>query len=386
MTRVYVTGRGAITPAGLNLEDIWQQFTAGRSALRFHEGFFKGPLPHTIEPRLAALRTEKEYRSYDTAMLLGVLAAEEASYEAGSVASDFGVFMASSRGASETLETAHASFVEKIRLRPTTSPATTMGSFAAAVAKRLDLQGPSLTISSACSSSLHALGLASLYLKSGMMKGAIAGGAEAALTPFTLSMLDEARVYSQADKNDPFPCRPFHDDRTGLVLSDGAACVVLETDPENLPLAELTGYGAATEQATLTGISTEGRALQKAVVQALKQAKIGVADVGFVILHGSGTKKGDAAELNALNEIFGKKMPPLVAHKWLMGHMLGAAGAFSVAMAIQHLAQGTIPAHPYFAGENSPFAKSYDCTPAKHVLVVASGFGGNAAALVLSAV
>lgn len=386
MTRVYVTGRGVLSPAGLNLVEIWNQLVAGKSALQFGDGLFVGQLPHPVEPRLAALRTEKEFRSYDKAMLLGILAAEDAVYEAGNIANDYGVFMASSRGASETLEGSHASFVAKKRLKPSTSPATTMGSFSASVAKRLNLQGPSLTVSSACSSSLHALGVASLYLRAGMMRGAVAGGAEAALTPFTLAMLDAANVYALPEKSEAFPCRPFHEDRTGLILSDGAACIVLETEPQSLPLAEISGYGAATEQATLTGISSEGKALQKAIQQALSQAKIRASDIDFVVLHGSGTKKGDAAELNAFNEVFSQKLPALAAHKWLTGHMLGAAGSFSVAMAVQHLAQGVIPAHPYFTDPLSPFAREQDCSKARHVLVVASGFGGNAAALILSSV
>ncbi len=386
MTRIYITGRGVLTPAGLNLEEVWNQLVAGQSALRHADGFFVGNLPHAVEPRLAALRTEKEFRAYDKAMLLGILAAEDALYESGNTGDDYGVFMASSRGANETLEAAHANFAAKTRLRPTTSPATTMGSFAAAVAKRLNFEGPSLTVSSACSSSLHAIGLASLYLKAGMMNGAIAGGSEAALTPFTLAMLSAANVYALPNRVEKFPCRPFHEERSGLVLSDGAAAVVLETEPTSLPLAEISGYGAATEQATLTGISLEGKALQKAIKQALSQARLGPADVGFVVLHGSGTKKGDAAELNALNEVFQQKLPPLVAHKWLTGHMLGAAGAFSVAMAIQHFAQGVIPAHPYFENDGTSFARQMDCSSARHALVVASGFGGNAAALVLSTV
>ncbi|RYZ52639.1 MAG: beta-ketoacyl synthase, partial [Proteobacteria bacterium] len=291
-----------------------------------------------------------------------------------------GVMIGSSRGPTEALEKAWARHIGNQRLSPSTSPSTTASSISSVVARDLKLEGPSMALSAACSTGLYALiqGVSSLI--SHLSHSLIVGGVEAANTDFTLAMLKASRVLASPNSS-PYPCRPGHPDRSGMVLSEGAALLHIETIRRANSKAEIIGWGAATESATLTGVSPEGSALQRAMKNALAIADIDSCDVNLIVGHGAGTFKGDAAEVEAYKAVF-EDVPPLVWHKWCSGHMLGASAALSVMLACEHLKSGQLPPHPYMP-EDHPMRAGRSLDAGKIALVTSMGFGGSACAVIV---
>ena len=168
-----------------------------------------------------------------------------------------------------------------------------------------------------------------------------------------------------------------------MVLSEGAALILLESKRSQHSCAEIIGWGAATEGGTLTGVSEQGGALSRAIANAVKIAGIDKGDVDFIVGHGAGTMKGDAAEREAYFQVFDPiPLPAIVWHKWCGGHMLGASAALSVMLACEHLQSGTLPPHPYFAPDHPMYASRF--IPSSQIALVTSmGFGGNACALLV---
>jgi len=387
MKDIYITGRGLATPAGASVGANWQALASGVPRISWDEVL--GPVGRAsseVEAALTELSREKRLRYQDRATRLGLLAAREAYQEAGRPASaDMAVIMGSSRGATSTVEREHDRFLEVGKVQATTSPVSTAGIFSSAVSQDLGAGRLSLSVSSACATSLNALGVGAALLETGLAKHVLAGGTEASLTPFTLAQLRATSVLAR-QASALYPCRPLHPERTGLVPGEGAACLLLTTAPVAPPLARLAGFGAATEAATATGVSPEAQVLSDAVAQALDQAGVEATEIGLVVGHGAGTVKGDAAELAAYRRIFGDSLPPATFHKWLTGHMIGASSAFSVVLATLHLFTGLVPGLPYFEdGMAMGSGETLRLKP-RYILVTALGFGGNASAIVLAAV
>lgn len=389
---IFLTGRGLVSPAGLTTHDLWDAISRG--VPRLVQEPLLGPcgkLPLAAETVIDRVRDQKKaLRTADRAVLLGVLAARDAYAEAlqAELALDpdtTAVVCGSSRGATATLEREHDAFLERGKVSATTSPHSTQGAFAAAVAQDLGLGGLAVSVSSACTTGLNALGVGAALLEAGQCTAVIAGGAEASLTPFTIAQLRAAGVLAKAPSA-LFPCRPLHPERTGLIPGEGAACVVLTQDPRGA-LARFGGFGSSSEPSTPTGVSPDGLALGRAMRRALNAAELDPADIDLVVGHGASTRQGDAAELNAYRDLFGMKLPPITFHKWATGHMIGASGAVSAVLATLHLATGDVPALPYWEQDVPVGGKTaLHLTRARHVMVCAMGFGGNASAVIISRV
>jgi 3-oxoacyl-[acyl-carrier-protein] synthase II len=378
MEPIYITRTAVVSPAGWGVERHIAALISGNTPLCETPLGPQGLLPPEVEVDLRRLGEEKSWKHQDRVNRLAVLLVRRLLQDH-RTACDWGVIFGSSRGATHTLEQTWQQFQSGERLPPWTSPVSTASSLPAAIARDLGLQGLSCFLSAACSTSLHTIlqGVASLRL--GLGTGMIVGGAEAANTRFTLNMLGAAKVLSR--ESGPFPCRPGAPQRSGMVLSEGAAAILLEVRPESEPLGAIIGWGAATEQTSLTGVSAEGEVLQRAMVQALTSAGLHVSDVDLIIGHGSGTIKGDAAELAAYEALFGTP-PPLVWHKWVTGHMLGASAAASLVLGLEHLKDASVPGHPYLPHDHPSFAPR-QLARAQHALITAMGFGGNACAIIV---
>lgn len=315
-------------------------------------------------------------------MCLGVLAARQAIAAAdfSRRASPVGVIVASSRGATETLEHRHAEFLETGRARTLSSPTTTLGSLSSSIAHELAQNDVVEAISSACTSSLHALLLGVAWLRSGLGDACLVGGAEAPLTPFTLAQFSALGLIEQETLAPP-PCRPLaREPANSLVLGEGACILAIESlSPRGAKLrgalAEVSGVGAAVEKAhSLTGITEQGDALARAMTRALREHGD---SVDAVVVHAPGTKNGDLAELAAIRRVFGTNPPALCSNKWQLGHTFGASGALGVELGLALLA-GVRPATP-------PYASALTTPPrdVSSVLINTAGFGGAAASVVL---
>jgi 3-oxoacyl-[acyl-carrier-protein] synthase II len=211
------------------------------------------------------------------------------------------------------------------------------------------LRGPNLTYSTACSSSAVAIGEAARRIAHGEAPVMIAGGTEAPLTFGTLKAWEALKALAQEDAGNPASsCKPFARDRTGLVLGEGAAILVLE-DAEHARLrgarvhAEVAGYGLATDTEHITRPSIAGQA--KAMALALASAGLAPSDVGYINAHGTGTLANDAVETAAIKEVFGDAAGdcPISSTKSMHGHLLGAAGALEFIVAILALQGRIVP-------------------------------------------
>jgi len=380
-SKVYIASTGSISSAG-NTEEGLSLLTSGDHRITLDPKLgLLGSLPDQYELILKDLSHQKAYRNYDRVCLLSLMASFDASRKLDQEdLKGYGVIFGSSRGATTSIEQQHKIFTENKRIHALTSPMTTAGTLSASIAKHCigEAAGLSLSVSSACATGLHALGVGYGMIKAGILPGALVGGAEAANTSFTLKQLQEARVYSrQSELTGTHPYSPFGDTRDGMILGEGAAALLLTNQPTDI---EVKGYGAATEKATMTGITGEG--LERSIHAALKLSELEPNDISMIVGHGAGTKRGDLAELNAYRSIF-SKLPTITSFKWLTGHMLGASAAFSLAIAAEGLRRGSIPRLPYATELLGDVPEPVTLSRGSAVLVCGLGFGGNAGAVVL---
>jgi 3-oxoacyl-(acyl-carrier-protein) synthase len=377
--RLYITAADLISPAGWGPDVHLDGLFRDGCYLRSEGGIIQGRLPNPIREVLERAAEEKPLKHQDPLTRLAVLLVRSMA-EKSRVPAEFGVIFGSSRGPTHLLESSIIDHHQKKRLPPLTSPTSTASALPAAVARELGLEGPSLYVSAACSTGLHAVIQAAGSVRMGLAKGMIAGGAEYSNSDYTLEILQAAKVYATDDGSE-YPCRPGADDRSGMVLSEGAAALMIDSDPWFPPLGELVGWGAATEKSTLTGISADGAVLVRAIHKALETAGLQKEDIDLIVGHGAGTKKGDAAELAAYEQTFSDRVP-IVFHKWMLGHMLGASACASLILGMYHLHQGLLPPQPYRAfGEAERGERRL--SRQRHLLVAALGFGGNAAAVIV---
>jgi len=211
------------------------------------------------------------------------------------------------------------------------------------------LTGPNLTYSTACSSSAVAIGEAARRIGAGEVDVMLAGGAEAPLSYGTLVAWDALKTLASEDPRNPAAsCKPFAKDRTGLVLGEGAAVVVLEDwqraqDRGARIHAELAGYGLCTDASHITRPTVEGQAA--AMRRALESAALQPGDIGYINAHGTATLANDAVETAAIKEVFGARAfrIPVSSTKSMHGHLLGAAGALEFVAALLALTRHVIP-------------------------------------------
>jgi 3-oxoacyl-[acyl-carrier-protein] synthase II len=307
-----------------------------------------------------------------------------------------GVFVGTAVGGAETTEEGYRTFYGERadRVKPFSVLAAMNNAAAAWIGIDYRLTGPNLTYSTACSSSAVAIGEAAKRIRYGEADVMIAGGAEAPLTFGVLRAWEALRTLAVEDPGDPSEsCRPFAKTRTGLVLGEGAAFVILESldraRARGAPIfAELAGYGISTDCGHITRPSVEGQAA--AMSAALKSAALGPVDIGYVNAHGTGTVQNDSVETAALKLALdaGKRKLPVSSTKSMHGHLLGAAGALEFVIAVLSMRRGIIPptmhlnvADPacdldYVSGLARP------CVSLRAVMSNSFAFGGTNAVLV----
>lgn len=389
-----VRGMGSISGLGGTPEEVYASYTSGKTAFTtlpyLGNDTPVAPISPAAENLLQTLLQENlTYASLDRSVQLAILAARQAVAQAGwAMGEDLpvGINLGSSRGATGLFEHFHADFLKtpEKRLSPGVSPSTTLGNVASWVANDLQAQGPLISHSVTCSTALQAFANGVAWLKSGMAKRFLVGGTEAPLTPFTIAQMKSIGIYSKFISDD-HPCRPLNKEHNTFVLGEGAAVFALErmTQQELEALGQekavvVAAVGMGYERSpSKTGISKEGIHFQLAMRDALQQAALSPADIDAIVLHAPGTKAGDAAEMTAINSVFGENAPDFFSNKNQIGHTLGASGAISAEMGIALL--------------RSPFRnrahQSNRVNPSSHplhIMVNAAGFGGNAASLLFT--
>jgi nodulation protein E len=354
MNRVVITGIGVVSALGNNAAEFWENVKSGTNGIR--------PLTR-VDVENTRIKIAGEVHGFDAAehfdekklMFLdpfsqyGLAAAREAITDSGikfdkGLGDRTGVITGSCLGGKETEDRLFAELYRDGRTRfpPTVIPAAMANSVASHAAMEYGLTGATFTLSTACSSSNHAIGHAFWLVRQGTLDAAVTGGSEAPLTLGNLKAWEAMRVVS------PDACRPFSKDRNGMVLGEGGAMFVIENFEHARArgakiYAEIVGFGMSADAHHLTMPLAEGAA--KAIRMALDDGRVEPASIGYINAHGTGTQANDVMESEAINLVFGDhaKNIAVSSTKSMHGHALGAAGAIEAAATVLGMHNGLLP-------------------------------------------
>jgi 3-oxoacyl-(acyl-carrier-protein) synthase len=375
---IYINGFGSISALGHDNDSILKHYQSDStcfSKLKWNTTSVLGASlsASSSEALKSLIQDHPRYKDLDKSVLMALFTSRKAISGLKVQPGSTGINIGSSRGATTLFEHHHKAFLEGEKLSPLTSPTTTLGNISSWVAQDLGVDGPNISHSITCSTALHAMLNAKAWLEAEMCDLFLVGGSEAPLTEFTVAQMQALKLYSQLDTARPCESLKLDKQHNSLVLGEGAATAVMSRSPEQA-LAQITGFGYATEQITHNiSISSDAKCFQKSMSMALKEA--GKTEVDAIVLHAPGTKKGDQAEVNAIQSTFAS-LPLLTTNKWKLGHTFGASGMLSIEMALLMLNTGEFFKNPFYQQPSS--SKSIDS-----VLVNAVGFGGNAVSILL---
>jgi 3-oxoacyl-[acyl-carrier-protein] synthase II len=351
--RVVITGLGLVSPLGDSPDSLFDALMAGRSAIELWADE-PGMAPAVVARApfdVSRWFNRLQLAGVDRVSQLAVAASQMAIADAGlaSFDADGGVYVGSGMGGATAIDKAFANHLESGRVPPLTVPAFMPNAPAAHVAMRAGVHGPVLTYSIACASSTVAIAEAAKAVAHGDIECALAGGAEAILVPSVIRAWQALQTLASPAGDDPATaCRPFSTDRSGLVLGEGAAFLVLETLAAAQArgariYAELAGSGISCDATHLTKPDAAGqvRALNKAV----HDSGLAPADIGYCNAHGTATRVGDIVECEALRQVWGDDIKQLAvsSSKSMHGHLLGAAGALEAVVTTLAVARGAVP-------------------------------------------
>ena len=385
---IVIRGYGTISVLGHTRQQIFESYQTGRIRFQKVNNSLVAALDQDAAVSLDRLKEEKRvYRDLDRSVLMAIHASRQAIAEAGwEKEGDIAINIGSSRGATSMFEQYITEFNSSGSVPAITSPVTTLGNVSSWVAQDLNTNGAVISHSVTCSTGLQAIANGFAWLKSGMADKFLAGASEAPLTPFTIAQMKALGIYSDGSSMQ-YPCRPFNlEKKNTFVLGEGAAVFALEKlsktefmnpKPKDF-IIESVGLGFESISSK-TGVSREGNHFKAAIENALKQAE-NPAPIDMIIMHAPGTLAGDYAELNAIKTIFKGEIPILSSLKWMTGHSLGASGCLSLDYALYVLQTQSYLDFPYPVSINISAVKK----PINRILITAAGFGGNAAALIVS--
>ena len=402
--RVAVTGAGVISPLGNSMEALGESLASAKPGIsRLPEALAEGSgvqAAARVDWDPSGMFKEAEAANLDRVSQFALAAAAQAIAASGLelAAADrtrIGVSWGTGMGGAATLETSYKTVYGKgdWRLRPLTVVMAMNNAAGSNVAVRHGLGGPFANFSTACSSSAMALGEAMRTILAGRADVIIAGGAEALLTPGTLAAWQALRTLAPADAQDAAAsCKPFDKRRAGLVLGEGAAAVVLESEAHARKRgarihAFLTGYGNSCDAVHMSRPDRGGQA--RAMKEALAESRLSPSDIGYINAHGTATAVGDVVECEAINEVFGDAAAGIrvSSTKALHGHLLGGAGALEFAVSLVAL-QGLIPPTA-FLEQPDPACKvrhvpraAERIDPPRAVMSNSFAFGGSNVALI----
>ncbi len=410
--RVVITGMGIVSPIGIGIPQFWEAALRGTSGITSIESF--GDLPmEGYRSRIAGQipqfqppdPSEDKFSSrVDRYAQMALMATREAIQDSGLCleherAERLGVMAGVGMGGmmmGERELTNLYDFHKPQRVHPNFIPTITLNSASGIIALAVGAKGPNLTVSTACSSSIHAIGQAMQFIRQGQADMMIAFGADASITPLVFAGFCSLRALSTRYHDQPGQAsRPFDRGRDGFVMGEGAGTLILEslqhaTRRKARIYAELVGYAATSEAYHMVIPKEDGLDIARTMTQALQDAKVEPKQVDYVNAHATSTVVGDEVEVKGLRTVFGKRVNTLLvnATKSLIGHTLGAAGAIatiastlSIDKSVIHPTANYTDPDPHCAlpGISSQVQKK----SLRMALVNAFGFGSNNAVLVL---
>ena len=402
MNRVVITGAGTINALGGSVSETLQAMREGQLGI--------GPLQMRDLDRLSvkiggqikdfdpeAHFDRQKLALYDRVTQLVLLASREAMAQSGleiteELSETTGVVLGTAAGGMNTWDDNFRSVYEegKNRVHPFVVPKLMTNAAASHLSMAHNIKGPSLTVSTACASSNHAIGLAFHMVRSGMAQVMLAGGGDAMLTFGGIKAWEGLRVMSKT------ACRPFSANRSGMVQGEGAGVFVLETYEGAKArgaeiLAELIGFSMTSDAGDIVMPNQQGAV--RAIRGALRDACLDPQDIGYINAHGTGTAANDKTECGAVTEAFGAHAPALMmsSTKSMHGHLIGGTGAVELLACLMALRDGVIA--PTIGYEQPDPNCALDVVPnvARQAKVTATlsnafAFGGMNAVLALKAI
>lgn len=386
---IYIAGSGLITPAGIGVElaceALDRQYSFIREDKRVRDRL-TAAIPSPVLKTLFTLQNEKKLKDADLALLAAVAVVRQALGKMVLDASNMSVIVASSRGSQNSVEDSLKDYHLEDIISFRNSPRTTFGRLSSTIAQDIGSSAGAISVSSTCSSGLQAMGLAMAQLRSGICEQVLVVATEFAITNFFVRSLEKLSVYCSQKKSQysyaPFACdRNGNPTQNGMVLGEGAACLILSTIKSQQNSSKLVGFGANTDRTTSTGVSKNAFALQKSMSAATAMAGLSARDVGLVMAHGSGNPIADKAESVAYDAFF-EQTPSYTSCKYSLGHALGASSLISAVVAEHCLAKNRYSPLPYTNILDRKLGKQH-LASIENVMVNAIGFGGATASVIL---
>ncbi len=404
--RVVVTGLGMLSPLGLNSEDTWRKLLAGESGIGEITHFdcsnystrFAGQI-NDFDPQ--EYIEKKETKKMDRFIQLGIAAGKQALADSGlTVTPDnahrVGLAIGSGIGGLEQIEQNHTKLMNSgpKRVSPFFVPSTITNMISGFLSIMEGLKGPNLNVVTACTTGVHNIGIAARTIAYGDADAMLAGGAEASITPLGIAGFGAARALSSRNDDPQAASRPWDKDRDGFVMGEGAGVVMLEEYEAAKArgatiYAELVGFGMSGDAYHMTSPPEDGEGAAASMQNAINDAQLNAADIGYVNAHGTSTPAGDVAEVAAVKRVFNEHAYKLLVSstKSMTGHLLGAAGSVEAIFTILALRDKMAPPTinldepgegcdlDFVANKAKPFSEEY-------ALCNSFGFGGTNGSLI----
>ena len=412
LNRVVVTGLGALTPLGLNVQDFWKKILNGESGAAnitsFNAERFKTQFACELKNFNAEEYIEKkELRKIDLFSAYALIAAEEAIKDCDlnldKVDLDnCGVIWGSGIGGLKTMIQEIGGFVkggENPRFSPFFIPKMISDIAAGLISIKYAFKGPNFATVSACASSTHSIIDAYNYIALGSASLIVCGGSEASINEAGVGGFNALRALSTRNDNPQIASRPFDIDRDGFVLGEGAGALILEDYNHAIErgakiYCEVTGTGVSADAYHLTAPHPEGLGAYNVMRKTLKQAKKECDEIDYINVHGTSTQLGDVTEINAIKKLFGESVYNIniSSTKSMTGHLLGAAGAVESIATILAIQNNCIPPtinldnlDPKLDPKINYTANQFQKRIVTNALCNTFGFGGHNASILFSA-
>ena len=404
--RVVITGLGAVTPLGNDVPTTWRSAIAGESGAgpitQFDTTAFKTKFACEVKGfDAAAILGRKEARRMDRFTQFAVAAARQAWDDSGlTITADntwrCGTFIGTGIGGIGTLETEADVLAAKgpDRVSPFLVPMMLPDAGAAQIAIQLGLRGPNMAVVTACAAGNNAIGEAVEAIRRDAADVMLTGGAEAAITPISLSGFGNMTAISTNNADLLHASRPFDKERDGFVVGEGAGILVLEELEHALArgariYGEISGYGSTADAYHVTAPEETGAGAAEAMRIALKQAGLQPDQIDYINAHGTSTPLNDKSETAAIKTVFGAAAYniPISSTKSMTGHLLGAGGAVEAVLCVKVLNEGIIPPtinyeHPDPDCDLDYVPNAARQQPVNTIMSNSFGFGGHNAVLV----
>ena len=360
--RVVVTGIGTINPLANNVENSWANLISGKSGIDNITSFDTTNLPVKFAGEVKDFDAndymgKQHARKLDRSAHLSIFAAEQALLDAGldtesRLGDEVGIVLGTGIGGIGATEDAVRIYDTRgpSRINPLAITQLMPNSSTGQVAIRFGIEGPSLTITTACAASANSVGEAKNLIERGVVNTVVAGGTESGTTPMTIGAFAQIRALSTNNESPKEACRPFDKNRDGFVMAEGSTILVLENEETAKKRGAkiygyVDGYGSTTDAYHITAPSEGGEGAVRAMKKALEDAGVNKEEINYINAHGTSTPINDKNETMAIKSVFGEnaKSITISSTKSMTGHLLGGAGAFEAMVSLLVMQNNKVP-------------------------------------------